>query len=161
MSFSSRLKGNDIPMQYINYSYCRNYFWFWHVYVLGGVHSLYKFSVRSWRHCGGDWYVCCASRDRDSDEPSRSVNLGMHYVYTCGYGMWKGAGPEGRETIHRSRRRWISSARTAVHYVCYYSSALTSCATSMADTNIDAIKKNYKYNFYLVIEVPDHVYVLG
>ena len=22
-------------------------------------------------------------------------------------------------------------------------------------------KKNYKYNFYLVIEVPDHVYVLG
>ena len=39
-------------------------------------------------------------------------------------------------------------------------SALTSCATSMADTNIDAIKKNYKYNFYLVIEVPDHVYVL-
>ena len=30
----------------------------------------------------------------------------------------------------------------------------------MADTNIDAIKKNYKYNFYLVTEVPDHVICL-
>ena len=28
----------------------------------------------------------------------------------------------------------------------------------MADTDIDAINKN-TYNFYLVIEVPDHVYV--
>jgi hypothetical protein len=30
---------------------------------------------------------------------------------------------------------------------------------SMADADIDAINKN-TYNFYLVIEVPDHVYVL-
>jgi len=29
----------------------------------------------------------------------------------------------------------------------------------MTDTDIDAINKN-TYNFYLVIEVPDHVYVL-
>jgi len=29
----------------------------------------------------------------------------------------------------------------------------------MADTDIGAINKN-TYNFYLVIEVPDHVYVL-
>jgi len=29
----------------------------------------------------------------------------------------------------------------------------------MADTDIDVINKK-KYNFYLVIEVPDHVYVL-
>jgi len=38
-------------------------------------------------------------------------------------------------------------------------SVVTFRATSMADTNIDAINKS-KYNVYLVIEVPDHVYVL-
>ena len=38
-------------------------------------------------------------------------------------------------------------------------SVITFRATSMADTDIDAINKN-TYNFYLVIEVPDHVYVL-
>ena len=39
-------------------------------------------------------------------------------------------------------------------------SVITFCATSMADTDIDAINKN-TYNFYLVIAaVPDHVYVL-
>ena len=27
--------------------------------------------------------MCCASRDRDSDEPSQSVNLGTRCVYTC------------------------------------------------------------------------------
>jgi len=30
----------------------------------------------------------------------------------------------------------------------------------MADTDIDAINNKNTYNFYLVIEVPDHVYVL-
>ena len=38
-------------------------------------------------------------------------------------------------------------------------SVITFRATSMAHTDINAISKN-TYNFYLVIEVPDHVYVL-
>jgi hypothetical protein len=38
-------------------------------------------------------------------------------------------------------------------------SVITFRATSMAHTDIDAISKN-TYNFYLVIEVSDHVYVL-
>ena len=38
-------------------------------------------------------------------------------------------------------------------------SVITFRATGMADTDIDAINKT-TYNFYLVIEVPDHVYVL-
>ena len=46
------------------------------------------------------------------------------------------------------------SVRVLIQY-----SVITFCATSMADTDIDAINKNM-YNFYLVIEVPDHVYVL-
>ena len=37
-------------------------------------------------------------------------------------------------------------------------SVITFRATSMAHTDIDAINKN-TYNFYLVIEVPDHVYI--
>jgi hypothetical protein len=41
-------------------------------------------------------------------------------------------------------------------------SIITFRAASMADTDIDAINNNRKntYNIYLVIEVPDHVYVL-
>jgi hypothetical protein len=38
MSFASRLKGNDIPMQYMNYIYCCNYFSFY-VFDLG--HPVY------------------------------------------------------------------------------------------------------------------------
>jgi len=38
--------------------------------------------------------VCCASRDRDSDEPSRSVNFGTRYVYTC-VGTECGGGGQG------------------------------------------------------------------
>jgi len=47
------------------------------------------------------------------------------------------------------------SVRVLIQY-----SVITLRATSMADTDIDAINKN-TYNFYLVIAaVPDHVYVL-
>ena len=38
----------------------------------------------------------------------------------------------------------ISIARDAVRGVCYYSIALPYCATSMADTDIDAIRKQKK-----------------
>ena len=49
---------------------------------------------------------------------------------------------------------WYSE-RVLIQY-----SVITLRATSMADTDIDAINKN-TYNFYLVIAaVPDHVYVL-
>jgi len=58
----------------------------------------------------------------------------------CGRGMRKGRGKDNTS----SRRRLISSARTAVSYVCYWSIALTSCATSMADTDIDVIRKQKK-----------------
>jgi len=85
----------------------------------------------------------------------------------CGRGMRNGepGGGEIRKRIHPLRRRLISIARDAVRGVCYYGI----CVTSMADIDIDAIKKQKKaerknqcaYNFYLVIEVPDHVYVLG
>jgi len=58
------------------------------------------------------------------------------------------------------------SVRTSVVLGPWYSvcvliqySVITFRATSMAHTGIDAINKN-TYNFYLVIEVPDHVYVL-
>ena len=44
------------------------------------------------------------------------------------------------------------SVRVLIQY-----SVITFRVTSMADS--DAINKN-TYNFYLVIEVPDHVYVL-
>ena len=46
------------------------------------------------------------------------------------------------------------SVRVLIQY-----SVITFRATSMADADIDAVNKN-TYNFYLVIEVPDHVYVL-
>jgi len=48
----------------------------------------------------------------------------------------------------------LYSVRVLIQY-----SVITLRATSMADTDIDVINKN-TYNFYLVIEVPDHVYVL-
>jgi len=46
------------------------------------------------------------------------------------------------------------SVRVLIQY-----SVVTFRATSMVHSDIDAINKN-TYNFYLVIEVPDHVYVL-
>ena len=46
------------------------------------------------------------------------------------------------------------SVRVLIQY-----SVITFRATSMAHTDIDAINKN-AYNFYLLIELPDHVYVL-
>jgi len=49
-------------------------------------------------------------------------------------------GKEGGWTIYPSRRWLISCARAAVLYVCL-SIALTSCTTSMAETNLDAIRK--------------------
>ena len=55
----------------------------------------------------------------------------------CGRRMRKGG--EGW-TIHPSRRWLISCARTMVLYVCF-SIALTFCATSMAETKLDAIRK--------------------
>ena len=65
----------------------------------------------SWRHHNGDWHVWAQNAERR--------------------GGW---------TIHPSWRWLISCARTAVLYVCL-SIALTSCTTSMAETNLDAIKK--------------------
>jgi len=49
-------------------------------------------------------------------------------------------GKEGGWTIHPSRRWLIGCARTAVLFVCL-SIALTSCTTSMAETNLGAIRK--------------------
>jgi len=54
----------------------------------------------------------------------------------CGRRMRKGGG----WTVRPSRRWLISCARAAVLYVCL-SIALTSCTTSMAETNLDAIRK--------------------
>jgi len=56
----------------------------------------------------------------------------------CERRMRKGGG--GGWTIHPSRRWLISCVRAAVLYVCL-SIALTSCTTSMAETNLDAIRK--------------------
>ena len=68
-------------------------------------------------------------------EHSRSVNLGTRYVYTCGSGMRKGGGMGWGQNKTYLLRRWLmSSVRTAVSCVCYYS-------ISMADTDIDAIRK--------------------
>ena len=66
----------------------------------------------SWRHHNGDWHVWAQNAERR----------------------------EGGWTIHSSRRWLISCARTAVLYVCL-SIALTSCTTGMAETNLDAIRK--------------------
>ena len=66
----------------------------------------------SWCHHNGDWHVWAQNAER-----------------------WGGGW-----TIHPSRRWLISCARTAVLYVCL-SIALTSCTTSMAETNLDAIRK--------------------
>jgi len=49
-------------------------------------------------------------------------------------------GKEGGWNIHPSRRWLIGCAQTAVLYVCL-SIALTSCTTSMAENNPDAIRK--------------------
>ena len=106
----------------------------------------------------------------------------------CGRWMRKGGG-RGGWTIHPSRRWLISCARAAVLYV-YMSIALTSCTTSMVETNLDAIRKqkknilkdidwnekwkcnskrpqlqklnqkNYKYSFCLMVQASDHVYDL-
>jgi len=60
------------------------------------------------------------------EEPSRNGNLGTRYVYICvdaecGRGRVGG----GRlHTIHPLRRWLISSARTAVSYVCYSSASI-------------------------------------
>ena len=67
----------------------------------------------SWRHHNGDWHVWAQNAERRGD------------------GGW---------TIHPSRRWLISCARAMVLYVCL-SIALTSCITSMAETNLDAIRK--------------------
>jgi len=46
--------------------------------------------------------------------------------------------------MHPSRRRLINIARDPVRGVCYYSIVLPYCVTSMADINIDAIRKQTK-----------------
>ena len=66
----------------------------------------------SWRHHNGDWRV----------------------------GAECGKEEGGGWTIHPSRRWLISCAWAAVLYVCL-SIALASCTTSMAETNLDAIRK--------------------
>ena len=65
----------------------------------------------SWRHHNGEWHVWAQNAER------------------------RGGGMD-----HPSRRWLIICARTAVLYVCL-SIALTSCTTSMAETNLDAIRK--------------------
>jgi len=64
----------------------------------------------------------------------------------CGHGMRNGERRDGeiRKRIHPSRRRLISIARDAVRGVCYYSIVLPYCVTSMADIDIDAIRKQKK-----------------
>ena len=69
-------------------------------------------SSDSWHHHNGDWHVWAQNAERRG-------------------GGW---------TIHPSRRWLISCARTAVSCVCL-SMALTSCTTSMAETNLAAIRK--------------------
>ena len=91
---------------------------FWHVYVLPLAFCFNILPTDSSRHHDG-------------------YNLGTCYLYTCGRGMWKGG---GECTIHPSRRWLISCARTTVLCVCL-SVALMSCTTSMAETNVDAIRK--------------------
>ena len=71
----------------------------------------------SWRHHIGDWHVWAQNAERR----------------------------EGGWTIHPSRRWLINCARAAVLYVCL-SIALTSCSTSMAETNLDAIRKQKTRN---------------
>ena len=71
----------------------------------------------SWRHHKGDWHVWAQNAERR----------------------------EGGWTIHPSRRWLINCARAAVLYVCL-SIALTSCTTSMAETNLDAIRKQKTRN---------------
>ena len=103
-------------------------------------------------------------------EPSRNFNLDTHYLYTCVCAEC-GRG-EGGETEQKISVEAITncldraSVRTSVVLGPWYSvrvliqyCVITFRATSMAHTDIDAINKN-TYNFYLVIEVPDHVYVL-
>ena len=62
----------------------------------------------------------------------------------CGRRMRKGGG--GGWTINPSRRWLISCARAAVLYMCV-SIALTSCTTSMAETNLDVSRKHKKAEF--------------
>jgi len=64
----------------------------------------------------------------------------------CGRGMRNGERGDGeiRKRIHPSRCRLISIARDAVRGVCYYSIVLPYCVTSMADNDIDAIRKQKK-----------------
>ena len=63
-------------------------------------------------------------------------------VITMGIDVWAQNAERrgGGWTIHPSRHWLISCARAAVLYVCL-SIALTSCTTSMAKTNLDAIRK--------------------
>jgi len=77
-------------------------------------------------------------------ESFNTVNRQIRDVITmgidmCGRRMRKGGGGGGWN-IQPSRRWLISCARTVALYVCL-SIALTSCTTSMAETNLDAIRK--------------------
>ena len=99
-------------------------------------------------------YVWCGKIARRNsrlacDVRAAGVNRQIRDVITtgidmCGRRMRKGG---GGWTIHPSRRWLISCARTAVLCVCL-SIALTSCTTSIAETNLDAIRKqkNAKYS---------------
>ena len=72
----------------------------------------------SWRHHNGDWHVWVQNAERRGGEG------------------W---------TIHPLRRWLISCARTMMLYVCL-SIAVTSCTTSMAETNLDDIRKQITRN---------------
>jgi hypothetical protein len=83
-------------------------------------------------------------------EASRNVILHTRYVSTC---VGAGCG-RGRETKIQTKAIRCRA--------CYYSIMLNAHrVTSMADTDIDAVKNNVNiYLSSLMMKVPDHVYDL-
>jgi hypothetical protein len=81
-------------------------------------------------------------------EASGNVILYTRYVSTC---MGAGCGRVGEQRANAIRCG-----------ACYYSIVLNAHrVTSMADTDIDAVRKVNVYLSSLMMKVPDHVYVLG
>jgi len=101
-----------------------------------------------------DMYMSWAE-GREQEKKSRNIVTSLHPVLMC---VWCHLTLARATSAHVCGTSVVLGPWYSVRVLIQYS-VITFRATSMADTDIDAINKT-TYNFYLVIEVPDHVYVL-
>ena len=92
----------------------------------------------------------------EQEKKSRSIVTSLHPVLIC---VWCHLTLARATSAHVCGTSVVLGAWYSVRVLIQYS-VITFRATSMADNDVDAINKKNTYNFYLVIEVPDPVYVL-